>query len=73
MYYLRTKSFVDAIKFTLKKEEKRQQAPAMAEATTVTATKAVNDKPLTAKELRNVMEQFKNTDENDEDCLMCGS
>lgn len=73
MYYLRTKSAVDAIKFTLKNEKKEQPVPAMAETTTVTATKAVNDKPLTAKELRDIMEQSKNAAENDEDCLMCGS
>ncbi|RDK88306.1 ribonucleoside-diphosphate reductase subunit alpha [Marinirhabdus gelatinilytica] len=74
MYYLRTKSAVDAIKFTLKNNKKEQPVPATEAATaTVTATKAVNDKPLTAKELRDLMEQSKNAAENDEDCLMCGS
>ncbi|MAZ73558.1 MAG: ribonucleoside-diphosphate reductase subunit alpha [Flavobacteriaceae bacterium] len=73
MYYLRTKSAVDAIKFTLKKEKKEEPVAAMVEAAEVTATKAVNDKPLTAKELRDLMEQSKNANENDEDCLMCGS
>jgi len=72
MYYLRTKSAVDAIKFTLKNDKKEQPEPAMAEAATVTATKAVNDKPLTAKELKALLEQSKEA-ENDEDCLMCGS
>lgn len=73
MYYLRTKSAVDAIKFTLKKEEKKQPELALAEAAPIIATKAVNDSPLTAKELRDLMEQSKNATENDEDCLMCGS
>ncbi len=45
----------------------------MTEATSVIATKAVHDQPLTAKELRDLMEQSKNATEDDEDCLMCGS
>ena len=72
MYYLRTKSAVDAIKFTLKNDKKEQPEPAMAEATTVSASKAVNDKPLTAKELKTLLQQSKEA-EDDEDCLMCGS
>ena len=72
MYYLRTKSAVDAIKFTLKNDKKEQPEPAMAEATTVSASKAVNEKPLTAKELKTLLQQSKEA-EDDEDCLMCGS
>ena len=72
MYYLRTKSAVDAIKFTLKNDKKEQPVPEMAETAEVTATKAVNDKPLTAKELKTLLQQSKEA-ENDEDCLMCGS
>ena len=74
MYYLRTKSAVDAIKFTLKNDKKEQPEPAMAEAKAapVKATKAVNDKPLTALELKTLLEQSKEA-EDDEDCLMCGS
>ncbi|HIB47136.1 MAG TPA: ribonucleoside-diphosphate reductase subunit alpha [Flavobacteriaceae bacterium] len=72
MYYLRTKSAVDAIKFTLKNDNKEQPEPAVAEAATVTATKAVNDKPLTAQELKTLLQQSKEA-EDDEDCLMCGS
>ena len=72
MYYLRTKSAVDAIKFTLKNDKKEQPAPEMAEAATVKATKAVNDKPLTAQELKSLLQQSKDA-EDDEDCLMCGS
>lgn len=71
MYYLRTKSAVDAIKFTLKTEAKKEPVPAMAEAK-VEATSAVSDKPLTAKELRELLAKSKEA-EDDEDCLMCGS
>jgi len=72
MYYLRTKSAVDAIKFTLKKEVKNEPIPAMAEAP-VQATSITSDtKPLTAKELRELLEKSKDA-ENDDDCLMCGS
>ncbi|MBX2829320.1 MAG: ribonucleoside-diphosphate reductase subunit alpha [Flavobacteriaceae bacterium] len=79
MYYLRTKSAVDAIKFTLKNQPKKEPAvaaasaggPVMAEAK-VEATSAVNDKPLTAQELRELLAKSKEA-EDDEDCLMCGS
>jgi len=39
----------------------------------VEAVSAVNEKPLTAAELRDMLAQGKNAAENDEDCLMCGS
>ena len=72
MYYLRTKSAVDAIKFTLKKETKSEPIPekvvAPVEATSLTS----ETKPLTAKELRELLEKSKEA-ESDEDCLMCGS
>ena len=75
MYYLRTKSAVDAIKFTLKNETKKEPvaaAAAMSE-TKVEATSAVSDKPLTAQELRELLAKSKDAAEDDEDCLMCGS
>nr|MCH9660472.1 ribonucleoside-diphosphate reductase subunit alpha [Bacteroidota bacterium] len=72
MYYLRTKSAVDAIKFTLKNDAKKEPVPEMAEAK-VEATSAISDKPLTAKEMKELLAQSKNAAENDEDCLMCGS
>ncbi|NNM22421.1 MAG: ribonucleoside-diphosphate reductase subunit alpha [Flavobacteriaceae bacterium] len=72
MYYLRTKSAVDAIKFTLKNETKKEAVPAMAETTSVEGTSAASDKPLTAQELRELLAQSKEA-ENDDDCLMCGS
>jgi ribonucleoside-diphosphate reductase alpha chain len=66
MYYLRTKSAVDAIKFTLsnKSKEKAPQVEAVASTT--------EGAPLTPQELRNLLDQSKNADQDD-DCLMCGS
>jgi len=70
MYYLRTKSAVDAIKFTLKSETKKEPVAAVAE-TSVDATSAVSNKPLTPQELREML--AKSRDAEDDDCLMCGS
>lgn len=68
MYYLRTKSAVDAIKFTLKKEEKKETVGAEVEANVV---EDVSTKPMTPQELREMLAQSKNAP--DDDCLMCGS
>ena len=70
MYYLRTKRAVDAIKFTLKSETKKEPVAAVAE-TSVDATSAVSNKPLTPQELREML--AKSRDAEDDDCLMCGS
>ncbi len=74
MYYLRTKSAVDAIKFTLKKEVKKEPVKETAEVaeTEVDATSAVTNKPLSPKELRDMLAKSR-TAEEDDDCLMCGS
>ncbi|MGA9270404.1 MAG: ribonucleoside-diphosphate reductase subunit alpha [Lutimonas sp.] len=58
MYYLRTKSAVNAIQFTVTK--KQEQLPAG----------AVEEKPLTGDELKEMIIKSK---ENPDDCLMCGS
>ncbi len=73
MYYLRTKSAVDAIKFTLKKEEKKESVTADASAPVMEAiTPTTNSiKALTPQELRELLAQSK--DAPDDDCLMCGS
>ena len=81
MYYLRTKSAVDAIKFTLdkKKEEKvPETAPAAATASAAKATpkakaaeKPVAVEPLTPSELKEMLAKSKENE--DDDCLMCGS
>ena len=76
MYYLRTKSAVDAIKFTLTNKDK-QVAPMVEAATTVSPAKgatkpaAVAVEPLTPEELKTMLEQSRESE--DDDCLMCGS
>lgn len=75
MYYLRTKSAVDAIKFTLNVAKTKVSEPATA--ATVTAVspgaqpQATAVEPLTPKELKQMLEQSKSNE--DDDCLMCGS
>ena len=76
MYYLRTKSAVDAIKFTLdkKKEEKVPEAVASAPAKVKSAQpseKPVAVEPLTPAELKEMLAKSKENE--DDDCLMCGS
>jgi ribonucleoside-diphosphate reductase alpha chain len=72
MYYLRTKSAVDAIKFTLKSETKKEPVAAVAETATVDAVSADSNKPLSPQELREMLSKSRTTEEDD-DCLMCGS
>ena len=82
MYYLRTKSAVDAIKFTLSKEEKKQKLPeetstipqrAAATFKTSEAKPAITSEEgsLSPKELRALIAQSKEAE--GDDCLMCGS
>ena len=81
MYYLRTKSAVDAIKFTLDNTKKAKSTPiAEVIATKVTQTAAANAiapqpavpvEPLTPQELKQMLAQAKEGE--DDDCLMCGS
>lgn len=77
MYYLRTKSAVDAIKFTLKKEDKKEPEPAFAEpletpvSQTAQIKTASSDTALSPEELRALIAQSKEAE--GDDCLMCGS
>ena len=71
MYYLRTKSAVDAIKVTLKSRTKKVSVPEIAKAK-VDATSAASDEPISPQELRELLAKSKNAEEDD-DCLMCGS
>ena len=91
MYYLRTKSAVDAIKFTLKNERKEADTPKKkVEEIEVQAAQIIEDhhskkpvpvaeqatpvtesKPMTAEELKMLIEQAKESE--GDDCLMCGS
>ncbi len=69
MYYLRTKSAVDAIKFTLNNDKKAEVVPkpvVVAEAVTVEA-----DAPMAVTEFQAMLERSRNADP--EDCEMCGS
>tara|TARA_B100000809_G_scaffold22902_1_gene20062 strand:+ start:28002 stop:30449 length:2448 start_codon:yes stop_codon:yes gene_type:complete len=74
MYYLRTKSAVNAIKFSLS-TDKKVEVPVgttTVQAATVgtAAVGAVQDAPLTAEELKQMILQSKN---DPDDCEMCGS
>lgn len=84
MYYLRTKSAVDAIKFTLKNDKKEQPqsekvAAAAAQVMEAQSTKAQPEQQpvspegtsLTPEELRALIAQSKESE--GDDCLMCGS
>ena len=79
MYYLRTKSAVDAIKFTLSNKEKAQvpeTAAAVAAQAPLKANKAAKPaavpvEPLTPEELKTMLQQSRESE--DDDCLMCGS
>ncbi len=69
MYYLRTKSAVDAIKFTVKKkleEKKITESNKIKENTPI-----VPVKPLSPEELKSMLS--KSEQSQDDDCLMCGS
>ncbi len=79
MYYLRTKSAVDAIKFTLTNKEKattpKVEAPTAASVSAPAKAKSkpapVAVEPLTPEELKTMLEQSRESE--DDDCLMCGS
>ncbi|QED38617.1 ribonucleoside-diphosphate reductase subunit alpha [Antarcticibacterium arcticum] len=77
MYYLRTKSAVDAIKFTLKKEEKKEPVPVFAAEPEVPTARAATPRmetegnSLSPEELRAIIAQSKEAE--GDDCLMCGS
>jgi ribonucleoside-diphosphate reductase alpha chain len=87
MYYLRTKSAVDAIKFTLDKVKKEepieetvevdeaqlaQQKKLAVQAAAKFAQQNAEVEPMTAEEMRALIAQAKNSTGGD-DCLMCGS
>ena len=72
MYYLRTKSAVDAIKFTLDNKEKAKVEVPEVEATiSVDGNNPVPVEPLSPEELKQMLAQSKSSE--DDDCLMCGS
>jgi len=83
MYYLRTKSAVDAIKFTLEKEKKKEPVAVAseipektaekfkAETTPVISQESETEGALSPEELRAIIAQSKEGE--GDDCLMCGS
>jgi ribonucleoside-diphosphate reductase alpha chain len=72
MYYLRTKSAVDAIKFTLDNVKKEEPVTSVATSEAkVAMAAALPVEPLTPQELKEMIARSK-TNEGD-DCLMCGS
>ena len=79
MYYLRTKSAVDAIKFTLDNKAKAEtpqvenkvEAQSVAAAAADTSPSTVPVEPLSPQELKEMLAQAKGNE--DDDCLMCGS
>tara|TARA_B100001063_G_scaffold95898_1_gene89581 strand:- start:6170 stop:7966 length:1797 start_codon:yes stop_codon:yes gene_type:complete len=83
MYYLRTKSAVDAIKFTLKNDASEQKKEPKVESNSVVSnTKTINKntkdisapavvEPLSPQELKEMLAKSKESE--DDDCLMCGS
>lgn len=72
MYYLRTKSAVDAIKFTLNNDKKAQPAPVDAPVIKQTVdAPAVEVQSIDADEFRAMLERSRNA--GPEDCEMCGS
>jgi len=73
MYYLRTKSAVDAIKFTVDntvKKEKAVVAAANPQGSSAPAQQ-IEVEPLTHEELKEMIAKSQNSP--DDDCLMCGS
>ncbi|MCK7589254.1 ribonucleoside-diphosphate reductase subunit alpha [Subsaxibacter sp. CAU 1640] len=86
MYYLRTKSAVDAIKFTLDNTKKQEPVAETVEidetievkkkqaaktAAKLSKENAVEVEPLTAEEMKALIAQAKESE--GDDCLMCGS
>ena len=78
MYYLRTKSAVDAIKFTLDNTKKKEPVKETVDAASTVAavpspaeTAQIPVEPLTPEELKEMIAKSKGN--QDDDCLMCGS
>ncbi|MFD2602190.1 ribonucleoside-diphosphate reductase subunit alpha [Flavobacterium suzhouense] len=71
MYYLRTKSAVDAIKFTLNNDKKVEEAPAQAAAPKAVAAPVEEVQPIAVSEFQAMLERSRTADP--EDCEMCGS
>ena len=71
MYYLRTKSAVNAIQFTLSNEKKAVKKPAEVAASTEVKTVIPEGSEMTPEEYREMLARAKEGE--GDDCLMCGS
>lgn len=71
MYYLRTKSAVDAIKFTLNNDKKEEIVPEIAVAKKPEVVAAEEVQPIAVSEFQAMLERSRSADP--EDCEMCGS
>ncbi|PZR23631.1 MAG: ribonucleoside-diphosphate reductase subunit alpha [Flavobacterium psychrophilum] len=71
MYYLRTKSAVDAIKFTLNNDKKVEELPTEAAAPKAVAAPVEEVQPIAVSEFQAMLERSRTADP--EDCEMCGS
>lgn len=74
MYYLRTKSAVDAIKFTLDNTKKAE--PVVEKATVLPSEKSIKTQPVAVEPISasEFQEMLKKSRESEgDDCLMCGS
>ena len=71
MYYLRTKSAVDAIKFTLNNDKKEEALPESKPKASPLEAVEVETEEMTAEEYKAMIELAKNA--GPDDCEMCGS
>lgn len=73
MYYLRTKSAVDAIKFTLNNDEASKNLSKVLKHSEPIDHQKKEENILTSAALRNILAQSKTAIKEDDNCLMCGS
>ncbi|UPT72222.1 MAG: ribonucleoside-diphosphate reductase subunit alpha [Flavobacterium sp. JAD_PAG50586_2] len=71
MYYLRTKSAVDAIKFTLNNDKKAEPTAQVAEPVAVEVVAPTENGEMTAEDFAAMVERARNA--GPDDCEMCGS
>ncbi len=71
MYYLRTKSAVDAIKFTVTQKKKKAEVKQPSPNVGKVQPAGIPVEPLTPQELKEML--AKSRESEDDDCLMCGS
>lgn len=65
MYYLRSKAAVNAVKITVENK--------VSEVSVVSVVEEVKNTPIDPNDFRAMIEAGRNAEEDDEDCVMCGS